>query len=216
MINKLKDILYYNNNNITFFEDTHKYYVNGVEKKSVSSLLNYFKTQEEIDHFNSPEFQEFLKPYAIFGSNIHKQSELIDQGMKLNANDYDEKEYTHLKQYKKFISVNLKDYDILVIEMMMYSPSLDVCGTIDRLLVHKETGSIMLADIKTGTTRDSHWHQQLLYKYMLEEQGIKVDEIALICTKLKNKLPTFKGLKDDKRMSLENDIHMFLEDKGVR
>lgn len=199
----ISKILLFNNKYLYFDEENHTYYLKGKMIQSVSRLLDKLKSQEELDKFNSVEFQEFLKPYAEFGTFIHTQTERLDKGFVLEDIEYNEKELTAMNNYKNHIST-LRDqgYELLVIELPMYSKKFNAFGTIDRLFYNKETNKILLADIKTGSTRDSHWYQQLTYKAILEEWGIKVDDIALISLKLKNKIPLFSTLKEDKQTDL--------------
>lgn len=201
---KLSKVRQWNNLNLHFDEESHTYYVKGNIKPSVSGMLNYFKTEEEIEKFNSPEFQEFLRPYAKFGTYIHKQTELIDRGYIPDVMEYEEKEWIALERYQ-ILTDKLKDegYEVVAIELPLYSTKFDTCGTIDRLFINKQTGKVLLVDIKTGSTRDTHWYQQLTYKSILAEWGINIDDISLISLKLKSKIPTFSKLKEEKRIELE-------------
>lgn len=212
---KITNIMYWNNLHLNFDEEQHQYMVDGVVKSSVSGMLDYFKTEEEIEKFNSPEFQEFLKPYAEFGTYIHKETEKIDRGMQPSPMDYDEKEWVALERYQ-ILTDKLRaiGYEVVAIELALYSNEFDVCGTVDRLFYNEEEDKYILADIKTGQTRDSHWYQQLSYASMLNEWGIKVDDIALISLKLKTKVPMFSALKDDKREELLANFAMMKKEKN--
>lgn len=204
ILSKLAEIRQFNNLHLSFNEAEHKYYVDGVNKPSVSGLLDKLKTKEELEKFNSQEFQDFLKPFAEFGTFIHHETELIDRGMTIDPMEYTENEYVALERYISLTN-KIKDegYELIAIEMPLYSTKYDACGTIDRLYHNPKTGKVLLADIKTGSTRESHWYQQLTYKDILGEWSIPVDDITLISLKLKNKLPKFSTLKEDKR----NDIY---------
>lgn len=212
---KINDIREFNNLNMHFSEKDHKYYVHGINKSSVSGLLDYFKTDEEIEKFNSDEFQEFLKPYAVFGTFIHEQSELLDRGFSLDPTEYDQSEYESLLSYKtKIDTLKKQGYIIVAIELALYSNKFDICGTIDRLFYNTKNGKVLLADIKTGSTRDTHWYQQLTYASMLKEYGIEVDDIALLSLKLKNKIPMLSTLKEDKKNMLISEWSKMEKDKG--
>ena len=212
--NKIGNIRNWNNLNMMFDEPTHKYYVNGKNYPSVSGFVNELRTEEEKEKFNSPEFQEFLKPYAEFGTYIHKETEKYDRGIKLEPTDYEEKEWIALERYETLTN-KLKDngFEIMAIELPIFVDDYGVCGTIDRLFYNEETKKVMLVDIKTGSTREAHWQQQLIYSELLLQWGIKVDSIGLVSLKLKNKIPTFKGLKDLVKDKLVEQVNKLLNDK---
>lgn len=213
--NKIGNIRNWNNLNIHFDEELHKYFINGVNKPSVSGFIKELMDEDEREKFDSPEFQEFLKPYAEYGTYIHKETEKYDRGIKLDAMEYEQKEWVALERYS-ILTDKIKDYgyEIVAIELPMYSKKYNVCGTIDRLLYNEKENKVLLVDIKTGSTRDSHWQQQLIYKEMLNEWGIEVDGIALVSLKLKNKVPTFKGLKEEKKEKLIEEVNKLLATKG--
>lgn len=214
MLKKLAYIKKFADNGITFNEAEHKYKVLGNDiSLSVSQALKKLMTHEETEKFNSKEFQEFLKPYAEYGTRIHKFTEMIDLGIALPSTAFnDTKTKEAIEKYCNSVNdITKADYGIAAIELPIYSFKYDLVGTIDRLFYNDITKKFMLVDIKTGSTRDSHWQQQLIYAKILEEWGIKVNEICLISLKNKNKnIYLYKELKDEKRAEIEFDVAYLL------
>ena len=157
LLNAIDKVMEFNKDSMVFDEENHVYLINGSKKISVTGFIQQLKSKEEILKFNSKKFQAFLKPYAIFGSYIHKETEKMDAGMVLDASNYKTNEYNALVSYQSKIKV-LKDqgFEIVAIELPFYSHNLDICGTIDRLFFKESTGEVLLADIKTGNTRKEH------------------------------------------------------------
>lgn len=205
LLNSIKKVKIFNNSYMDFDIENHIYLIEGNEKISVTQFIEQLKSPEEIKHFHSKKFQAFMKPYAIFGSFIHKETEKLDVGHLLKRTDYNNDQYIALLSYQSKIKL-LKEqgFDIVAIELPFYSHHLDICGTIDRLFFNETTGEVLLADIKTGKTRKEHWYQQLTYKSLMSEWGIYVDNIALISLKMANEIPVWNNLEWYKKEEILN------------
>ena len=123
---------------IAFFEDEHKYLVDGEEVPSVTTILNYM-SDVEYGGIN----KAVLDQASRRGSLVHEYTELIDCDA-----DPDEVEYEvlgYLKAYKQF----LHDYkpDWWHIEKILYNESVGYIGTADR--IGTIDGEISIVDIKT-------------------------------------------------------------------
>lgn len=206
MIAKIK---MFNDKKIIFDEKKHIYYLNKEPIISVSQLIAKHRSEEEKKKFASEEFQNFLKPFAEFGSKIHKITELLETKLlkesELQLND---KEAEAIKNWNNLLKKASFD-KLEACELIIYSDLYHLIGTIDRL--YTKNGKIILLDIKTGHTRDEHWKQQLIYAEILAEWGIFVDEIVLLSTKNKNKLHLWSELSFEKMMNLKQETIAILE-----
>ncbi len=206
-------LLDWKNRLIQFNEEEHKYYVWGDNKPSVSAFIGRLRTKKEQEKMDSDFMQKFLEPYAEFGTRVHLKTELIDRGVapfKLKYKDFSNIKRNEMEAVKNYISLMKRFKEInhiekQYIEIPLYSYVIDHCGTIDRLLIDKDNNAYLL-DIKTGSTRDSHWYQQLVYeKMLLVDYGIEVKDILLVSLK-ENKIIKFSDLKENKQDKLSSMV----------
>lgn len=123
---------------IAFFEDEHKYLVDGEEVPSVTTILNYM-SDVEYGGIN----KAVLDQASIRGRLVHEYTELMDYDAMPDEVEYEVVGY--LKAYAKF----LRDYDIdwWYIEKILYNESVGYIGTADR--IGTIDGEISIVDIKT-------------------------------------------------------------------
>lgn len=113
---------------ILFFEDEHKYLVDGEEVPSVTTILNYMSDVEY-----SKVNPSVLEQAARRGSLVHEYTELIDYGAMPDEIEFEVKGY--LEAYAKFLRDYKPDWD--GVEKMTYSEEFHYIGTIDRIKVGK-------------------------------------------------------------------------------
>lgn len=130
----------------------------------------------DIKSLHSLMKQEGLSPYAVrddaaaAGTRIHTAVEALAKGRR--PKDYPE--LTAWWKQKGFRAAN-----ILGAECLLYSGRHSFAGTAD--LVYDLGEGVTLADIKTGTLRDSHHVQLELYRWAWEEMGkAKIERLQLI------------------------------------
>ncbi|SBW02556.1 conserved hypothetical protein [uncultured Eubacteriales bacterium] len=125
---------------LTFLEETHQYFMDGVELPSVT----------RITRFLSYDIAEFAKPWlrdeaAVRGTAIHAASEAMDYGLELDA--IPAQYLPYLDAYAAF----LRDYCIRGwegIEVQMGSAVLGFAGTADRIgQINRRTA---IVDIKSS------------------------------------------------------------------
>ena len=123
---------------IAFFEDEHKYLVDGEEVPSVTTILNYM-SDVEYGGIN----KAVLEQAARRGSLVHEYTELMDCDALPDEIEYEVVGY--LKAYKDF----LRDYrpDWLLIEAPLYSEEYRYAGTVDRIGMIDD--KLCVVDIKT-------------------------------------------------------------------
>ena len=142
---------------ITFDTENHKYYIDGVEVPSVTTVCRFLAYDQKSD-----------KPWlarvaADRGTRVHEACAMIDYGDEPEE-DFDTAGY--LKAYRRF----LKDYrpDWEGIEYIVGSTVLGIAGTIDRFGTLYD-GRTCILDIKTGSQlHDAPLRAQLTgYQWLL-------------------------------------------------
>ncbi len=163
MFDKIKNKLDMINNEVYFLDDTHEYWVKGVQYNSVSSTLEYFSRGFD----KIPK--EILDKAVTRGNAVHKALEDF-----INTGDIEvEDEYLdYVVNGVSYITRMRADgWKALSVEQKLFSVPEKVCGMVD-LILYKETKTKILlkvVDWKTGSLRMSHYAQVSLYKYMLEK-----------------------------------------------
>lgn len=198
---------------IEFFEDTHIYrsLINGREIKYTSGT--------GVIHSCFPEFDpsgEITKRCALkegitvealqakwkakgaeaceFGTRVHETCEDIELGRdKLRNEPRDEKETRTFKNAVIMATKFRKQLDILGVEKIVFSPELEIAGTIDLFARSRKDGSYIIIDHKTNKSIDrenkwgnfalepiehvpdiNYYHYSLqlgLYQYLLQREG---------------------------------------------
>ncbi|MFT4260853.1 MAG: PD-(D/E)XK nuclease family protein [Candidatus Woesearchaeota archaeon] len=149
MINKIKT--HNKKNNLSFDAKHHKYFVNGVEFKSVTKTLSkYFpfereKIADELAKRNSVSKKEILRSWDEVKDNGSLVHDLIDGYLKNKELSSDE--LIKIKPAIDFLKEN--NYEILASEIRVFSSKFKVAGTID-LLVKDSKGNILIFDWKTN------------------------------------------------------------------
>ena len=208
MIIKAKD----KNGNLIEFNPRggrYRYKVNGEPKKGVTSLigersgkgalmwwsencvyeaLNYkFKVDGKAIDFA----QQFIDDLRAKTKNIKEEARTIGTNLHKLAEDYITKktvitpETEPLKtMFKKFKAYwDRSGFQVIAVEKSMYSPDLDVCGTLDLLVSHpKWKGKKGILDIKTS--KDFYFDMPIqleTYKKLCEDSSEhKIDYIAVL------------------------------------
>lgn len=193
---------------LIFDSQRHLYFVEGVRYPSVSS-----KVEGHAEEFDE---QKWLA-YCSIRDKIPEEK-LKFQWRSTNADACELGHRTHdfcehytgvetprTPQEKagiKFFAEIIKDYYIIAREIRMYTRQYKYAGTADLLLMHRETGKIVLADYKTNKDLfktfgmllepfayleccpyNKYQLQLSYYQIMLEDAGIQVDERLLVYLK---------------------------------
>lgn len=125
---------------IVFDEEEHRYYVDGVEYPSVTTVLNYITA----DHYGSIS-PVILESARRRGSEVHEALEELDYTGDCSVNPQNA---GYCRAYTAF----LNDYrpEWYGIEKPLYSPLQGFCGTVDRYgLIN---GKPAVLDIKTTSS----------------------------------------------------------------
>lgn len=189
------------------FEDRrHLYFVDNVIYPSVSSLIKKHEVPVDWDQMLIYcANKEKCEPHEL----KNKWNDKKDTALELGTNTHNFLEmYEGIQTPKtnqekagvKFIAFILKDYYILFRELRMYSKKYKYAGTTDLVLIHKETGDIVLADYKTNSVDlfkqylfldepfeyldncafNKYQLQLSYYQIMLEEIGVKVSKRMIV------------------------------------
>lgn len=206
---RIKNIEIWNYNHLDFNEDNHTYRVYDKVVKSVSKFISPFNKGFN-DMMLKKDFREMVELRAKIGTKIHKLTERFDKkdfrkGETLSLSN-EEKDLFLVYQMFRKKNPHIKN---LAIELPIYSEQLEICGTIDRLLYDYKTNEIILMDIKTGKEQKIHWYQQLIYKFILKELGIKVDKVILLSLKGSGKITKLsdKRKKEEMITTMTNFIY---------
>jgi hypothetical protein len=152
---------------LTFDSKKHEYLLGGTKLTSVTTIIkdNFPQFDSEKVAIKSAAkakmtvdailqlWKKSGDEASAFGNLIHLMAETIILNYDLGAADYlakTEREEKFLAALKVSISQIIKNYHILEVEKIVFSPVKKVAGTIDLLLQHKTTGSIIVGDWKTS------------------------------------------------------------------
>lgn len=127
--------------NLVFSKEDHKYYWNGSEVPSVTTILK-----------QSHDFSYATKADREYGRIVHETTEKLDR-KEVSLNDYVGDLGQRLKAWEYFLkSFALRPIQKLI-ELQVYHDLYEYAGTIDRVLISK-TKELYLVDIKTGVLDD--------------------------------------------------------------
>jgi hypothetical protein len=163
---KLEDI----NKNLTFLEEEHKYFMNGEELSSVSSVLSLFKNEFDPKGFlirncarrDGITVEELRAKWdkerndaCERGHRLHSQLEHYIKNKEILDGDYKDV----VKQFSK-----IKFKGELYSELQIYSPTYKIAGTTD-LVELLNNGTINIGDFKQNKKIDkkSKYKNKLLY-----------------------------------------------------
>ena len=142
---------------LLFFDEGHKYTLDGEELPSVSQLTRFISREiyGEVGQFN-------LDRAAERGTAVHKATELLD---KYGTAEIDEDISPYLKAYIAFRKEHKCDWQ--KIEYATHHPDNLYAGTLDR--VGMVDGKLAILDIKTSSTiqKPLYTAQLNLYRKML-------------------------------------------------
>lgn len=127
---------------LVFKDETHQYFEDGIEKPSVTKILN----ELGITDFSGVP-PEVLRKAQNFGTAVHAVTEYHDK-KSLDFKSVDTPLIPYLEAWQKFV----KDYDfrIITIEQKFYCKKYDYCGTIDRVGTIQNRKTII--DLKSSTS----------------------------------------------------------------
>lgn len=188
---------------LLFFDQRHKYTLDGVELPSVSELCRFISRE-----IYGTVAQYTLDRAADRGTRVHKAAEALDVYGKVEVTD-DIAPY--VQAYLKF----RQEHDIKwnMVERSMANQKERYAGTIDRY--GELDGAKSLVDLKTSYTV----HKRLaiaqlnLYRWMIEEEGHAVEkQYILHLTKDGYKLVEIEKKDDVPRALLT--LHRLMEKKG--
>ncbi|MCR8612873.1 MAG: fructose PTS transporter subunit IIB [Mycoplasma sp.] len=204
---KIKIIDKWNKEHLKLKQEDHTYRVDGNITISVTHFIKPFFSDFD-EKMKLEWFRKIITPARIRGTEVHKWTEEFDKNNKLKPIG---KYSSYCKNYIQFINDN-SNMEILASEFSLYSKSLNICGTIDRLFWDKEKNKLYLLDIKTGSKMDIHWYQQLTYEYILNEWGIDVDDLMLLSLKGNSySLSNFKSKDESKNQKKKNEINKHIK-----
>ena len=123
---------------ITFDTENHKYYIDGVEVPSVTTVCRFLAYDQKSDK------PWLARAAADRGTRIHEACAMIDYG---EDPDEDFEIAGYLKAYRRFLADYKPQWD--GIEYMTGSIAAGIAGTIDRF--GKMDGKECILDIKTGS-----------------------------------------------------------------
>jgi len=147
---------------LLFYDDSHKYTVDGQEVPSVSELTRFLTRELYTD---APQF--FLDQAAKRGTNVHKATEALDKFGTVEVED----EYVgFVKAYVAFMKEHDVSWDKIewsVCNGNLYAGTLDRYGALD--------GKVGILDIKTtanisGLHKVCYTAQLNLYKLAVEKE----------------------------------------------
>lgn len=140
---------------LTFKEDSHEYFVDGLLKRSVTKVL------AEAGVIDKKYFNEHA---AQRGRAVHKAIHLMLEN-KLDMNSVDSRISGYLNAAKSAIrDLNIETE---IIEKSYYHDEWDICGTLD--FVGKSKGNLILIDWKTGSPLDNYERlQSIMYQGLYE------------------------------------------------
>lgn len=177
----------------TFDPIEHKYFVDGVELPSVTTILKPLQDFSMVP-------RDVLKRAAEFGTNVHKACELYDKGT-LDESNLDADLAPYLNGWKLFLYATRFAPEI--IERRVYSKRYKYAGTLDRAGSFPGKKYLDEIDIKTGVFSPAVGPQTAAYeKALLEMDEIKIKRRFVVLLRPN----TFKMLQ----LSKKNNFNTFL------
>ena len=210
VIEKAKEVY----NSLEFDELSHTYKISGEIYPSTSSLIKQFykpfkanliagfvakkqnKTKEQV----LKEWQENNKKATDYGTLVHKYAEdycLDSQGFKKDI-----KNENIPKSVIKFWEELPKYYELVFVELQMYSDEYKYAGTTDFILLDNRDNSLVIGDYKTNKDlfksynnmlkpfelfKDSNYNKYQIqlsyYQILLEQLGFKISNRMLVWLK---------------------------------
>lgn len=132
---------------IDFFEKEHIYLVDGVEKPSVTTVLNVISSMQY--NYIDPGI---LEQARLRGSMVHEETQMIDLDFPSDQVPFEIVGY--IKAYREF----LRDYKPVWegIEQTVYDEERGVCGTIDRYGTILNRKTVIDIKCKSSPTAINH------------------------------------------------------------
>jgi hypothetical protein len=130
------------------------------------------------------------------GSNVHDLTERYDDGEEvsfLNNNGYPTYKMTEWSMFERYVEFTQTINPIVEMsEVHMISDKLGFAGTLDRIV--EINGKKILLDIKTSNSiQPTHFLQLSAYNELIKENGVKVDQVAILWLNAKTRTEGKKG-----------------------
>lgn len=189
---------------LLFFDQGHKYTVDGQDLPSVSELCR-FLSREIYGDIN----QYTLDAAADRGTRVHKATEALDLYGKV---DVDDDILPYLQAYLDFRKEHQVTWE--KIEYATYHPEDGYAGTIDRygvldgkrVIVDYKTTSVIHKPLCTATLN--------LYRRTMVRNGFQVDALFILQLKKDGKYRLMEFAADDELPSALLTLHHTMEKKG--
>lgn len=152
-------------------------------KKAVEGFSYLIKKYDhvlpnDIKSLHSLMKSEGLSPYSVrdeaaaIGTRIHTDVEALSHGKR-------PKNFPNLVQW--WTETGFRAKDVVAAEALLYSGKHGFAGTTDLIFRYPGHSEVVLADVKSGTLRESHHLQVELYRWAWEEAGgVPIGALQLI------------------------------------
>lgn len=164
-----KTIIYKKFENLRFNEKYHKYYVNGVEYKSVTKLISEFKPEfkiyeiaEKVANKKNITKDQVLTMWdcnrdfsCALGTAFHFYIEMY-LSCGFIWQDYPVQIKPHIIEFHRFWDANKDKVKIIACELKIYDAEWMITGTIDFLVQNLKTGNYCIWDWKSNKKIDKH------------------------------------------------------------
>lgn len=211
-------------NKLTFLDSRFYITSDGDFVPSVTSILECYPKSSHFYEWlkaNGKDADTFRDQAGVRGSNVHRLTELYDNGEQVNLFDdegkiqYQLSEWNMFERYVQYRKA-CKPH-VLFNEITAVSPELRFGGTIDRVIkMKKET---ILVDLKTSNAIHPHyWLQLAAYKKLIEtKMEMFIDGVAILWLNAKTRTENQVGNPQGKgwQMLIERD-HQKLEEYWQR
>lgn len=155
---------------LLFFDQEHRYVLDGEELPSVSELCRFISREiyENVEQWR-------LDAAAERGTAVHKATEILD---KYGSVDAENAIVPYVQAYLKFRKEHTADWQ--KIEFATHHPVDRYAGTVDRYGI--VDGFLSILDIKTSYTIHAPLcsAQLNLYRRMLQANGLTVDNLYIL------------------------------------
>jgi len=203
---------------ITIFDDRW-YYFKKLDKyaKSVTTVLQAYPKGYGYDQWlktvglNSKIIVDQAKE---FGSAFHDTIEQFLLHNEVFWDDYNMEVWERFMLWYKWWKTTNFNYNETDVEKKMYSPSLDVAGTID--LLSKEDDKLIIYDWKSGNyIHDTAIIQQSVYSYMVKEQYNLDYYPKAYLVWIPRKKPNKKGYRIKEVKNIPHNIEIFKNTQAI-
>lgn len=204
-------------------EEHRKYYHNGIEVPSCTTIIGMLNKPELVGWANHMGFKQidtrdFVQERARYGTYCHKVFEVyFSSGIlsaECNGDEVTREQHRDIVYHARVVELWFEKLHIRPIRVELPLEGSTYGGTLDMLCYNEEKDCLMIFDIKTSKAiRQTHWIQLMGYVQLLKEvYDLPVEEVGIILLSKPINSPELITIKTTKECWREASIFNKLKD----